>query len=301
MEWNGHSGPRLDTVEEFDVIECALCEFRHIVPLPTVEELEHRYSHDYYSVEKPLYIEHTTEDLEWWELVYAERYDLFESLLPADRRRVLDVGSGPGFFLLAGKRRGWDPVGLDPSKQASGHSRGLGLETVEAFLNEDVARGLGSFDLVNLSEVLEHLPDPAKTLGQIERMLSAGGLVSVVVPNDYNPFQHALRTACGFHPWWVAPPHHINYFTFESLTRLLSRQFEVVSTQATFPIDMFLLMGDNYVGNDALGRACHARRKAFELNLERAGLGQVRRNLYSALAKLGLGREIVMTARKNDG
>ena len=121
----------------------------------------------------------------------------------------------------------------------------------------------------------------------------------MVVPNDYSPFQDALRTACDLPPWWVAPPHHVNYFDFDSLAGLVARcGFEVLRRDATFPIDMFLLMGDNYLGNDELGRACHARRMRFETNLDKAGKGEVKRRLYGALAELGLGREVQILARR---
>jgi len=61
-------------------------------------------------------------------------------------------------------------------------------------------------------------------------------------------------------PWWVAPPHHVNYFDAQSIQRVLKPRFDIVSVDTSFPIDLFLLMGDNYVGpeNDAMGRACHA-------------------------------------------
>jgi len=78
--WQGHAGVALDTMNGFTVIECDACRFRHIVPIPTPAELEHVYRHDYYSVDKPLYIQRHIEDREWLDLVYAERYELFERL-----------------------------------------------------------------------------------------------------------------------------------------------------------------------------------------------------------------------------
>jgi hypothetical protein len=74
--------------------------------------------------------------------------------------------------------------------------------------------------------------------------------------------------------------------------------FEVTNREATFPIDLFLLMGDNYVGNDELGRACHAKRKAFEFALNRSGRGELRRKLYESLIQLDIGREIVIYGEK---
>jgi len=234
--WQNHRGHLLDTVKGFDVIECEPCGFKHIIPIPTIDELEVVYRQEYYSLEKPLYLERHKEDLEWWNLVYSERYDTFEELLPPHRRRILDVGSGPGLFLIHGEQQGWQTLGIEPSTQAAAHSCGLGLEIVQDFLTEQTAKQLGTFDVVHMSEVLEHIPDPRGMLNIARSLLAPEGLICVVVPSDYNPFQQVLRTACGYKPWWVAPPHHINFFDFESLSHLLSSTgFGIVLREATYP------------------------------------------------------------------
>jgi SAM-dependent methyltransferase len=294
-----HTGKILDRIKNFDVIECEECGFIHISPVPSMEELRKVYNEEYYSIEKPLYLEHTKEDLDWWNLVYSERYEMFEKHLSAERRSILDVGSGPGYFLLHGKRRGWQTLGIEPSKQAASHSRELGLDIEDDFLDERTVKKIGTFDVVHMNDVLEHIPDPFSMLKMTHRLLRSDGLIYVVVPNDYNPIQYALRTSCNFRPWWVAPPHHINYFNFQSLGRLLGRTgFRVIWQEATFPIDMFLLMGENYIGDNELGRKCHGRRKLFEENLARAGLSGIKRRLYRALSDIGIGREIVILGRK---
>lgn len=294
-----HTGHVVDSVDGYDVLDCAACGFKHVVPLPEPEELERIYREEYYTVEKPLYVERHREDAAWWDLAYGERYDTFEELLPAGRRRILDVGSGPGLFLRAGLDRGWRPLGLEPSPHAAAHARSLGVDVLEEFLSPLTAPGLGSFDVVHMSEVLEHIPDPAALLRLVHGLLDPDGLVCVVVPNDYSPFQTALRDARGFRPWWLAPPHHLNYFDFDSLAGLFERcGFEVALREATFPIDLFLLMGDDYVGHDDVGRACHARRIAFETALEDAGLSGLRRSLYRSLAEHGIGREAIVVGRR---
>ena len=299
-EWEGHSGELLDTKNNFDVIDCKQCEHKHIVPIPTDEELIKVYEDEYYSEEKPLYIERMKEDWEWWKLSYDDRYDSFEELLSKDRRKILDIGSGPGFFLKRGKERGWEITGVEPSKQAFEYSsKELGLNIYNMFLNQDTKNDLDRFDIIHMSEVLEHIPDPRSLLNIAFEKLNPGGLVCVVVPNDYNPFQIALQNACGYNPWWVAPPHHINYFYFDSLSVLLEKVgYKVVHKESTFPIDMFLLMGRNYVCNDELGRECHKMRKNLELNLAKAGKNSTKRNLYTSLAQSGIGREIILIGQK---
>jgi SAM-dependent methyltransferase len=302
--WQGHAGEALDTVDPFTVIDCDACRFKHIVPIPTPAELEHTYGHEYYSATKPLYIERDLEDREWLNLVYSERYDAFERLLGLKRRRLLDVGSGPGLFLRHGvERGGWHGKGLEPSTQAVAHSRSLGLDVTQAFLNEGTAATLGRFDVVHLSEVLEHVPDPRGIIRLAHGLLDPGGLLAVMVPNDYSPIQSALRDACGFSPWWVAPPHHVNYFDVPSIQRLLKPRFDIVSVDTSFPIDLFLLMGDNYIGvkNDSIGRACHAKRKTMEMNLARAGKSPLKQAMYRNLAQLGVGRDVFVIARKRGG
>lgn len=293
------AGPILDTINDFEVIDCEACGWIHVFPTPSSEELASLYRSHYYGTEKPLYIERYEEDRAWWDLTYADRYDSFESILPADRRRLLDVGSGPGLFMLSGKNRGWTTLGVEPAQQAAAHSRTLGLDVVEQFLTQDLARQLGTFDVVHMSEVLEHIPDPHAFVALASGLLTPGGLLCIVVPNDYNPLQRVLREHDGYQPWWVAPPHHLNYFSPTSLQALLERSgFETLVSESTFPIEFFLLFGENYVGNDALGRQCHGKRKRLEVLLDRGGQGNLRRRLYRAFAMEGVGREVMVVARK---
>ena len=298
-KWQAHEGLVVASANGFDVIECKLCAFKHIIPIPTEAELEHAYRHDYYVQEKPRYIERYRDDLDWWDTVYTRRYEILEQHLPAQQRKILDIGSGPGFFMLNGKNRGWQVKGVEPSEQAAQHSQDLGLDVENIFFSEQSAPALGRFDAINMGEVLEHIPNPVALLQLVHARLNVGGLVCLVVPNDFNPFQLALRDHLGFDPWWIAPPHHINYFNFTSLTGLVEKcGFEVLHQESTFPIDMFLLMGDNYIGNDKVGRECHTKRMTFEKALVKGSMGNLLGDMYAKFSELGIGREIVLFARK---
>lgn len=295
-----HEGTVIDKIKDYEIIKCRSCGFIHMNPIPSQEELQRIYKEEYYSIEKPQFIERHLEDIEWWNIVFDDRYDFLEEHLPKNRRMILDIGCGPGFFLKRGIDRDWKGLGVEPSKQAAEYAKGLGVEVVNRFLD---ASGVGSggekFDAIYISEVLEHSREPINVCKTSYELLSDGGIICVVVPNDYNPFQKAIREELGFEPYWLAPPHHINYFTFDSLQVLLERTgFKILKKDAMFPIDIFLLMGDNYVGNDKIGRACHARRKRFEINLRQAGMNDFKKELYEFFASKNIGREIVLFAQK---
>lgn len=294
-----HQGEIIDKINNYNVIDCIKCGYAHILPTPLDADLEKIYEEVYYSTEKPQYISNYEKDHEWWNLQYNDRYDFFEKNLPNSRRKILDVGSGPGLFLLQGKNRGWDALGIEPSNQAAQYSKEqLCLNVLHEFLTPET-KGLGLFDVVHMSEVIEHLPRPVEMLKTAYDLLEPGGYVCVVAPNDYNPIQKTLREVDEFDPWWLDPPHHINYFNPESLANILKTAgFQIAHVTTTFPIDLFLLMGDNYVGNDTLGRTCHGKRKKFELSLDKAGFTKLRRELYEQFAKLSLGREVIVYGKK---
>jgi len=301
-KWRAHAGEVIDQAGDYTVIACERCGFRHVTPIPDAAALEAVYRDQYYTDEKPRFITRHEEDITWWRQVYGERLALFERELPAGRRAVLDVGCGPGTFLRVAGERGWRGLGIEPSRAAARHAKGFDLEVIEDFLGPESAAGLGPFDAIHLSEVLEHLPDPAQMLGLVHDLLAPGGLVCLITPNDYNPFQRAARAALDAPPWWLAPPHHINYFDVESLCRLAQAAgFTIVAREATFPMELFLLMGENYIGRDSLGRGCHARRKAFDLALAAPEMQTLKREFYRSLAGLGLGREVMVVARKPEG
>jgi len=294
-----HDGPLVTRVHDFDVIACQVCGFRHVIPLPNPASLERAYREAYYSEEKPKFLTHAGEDQEWAALSQRDRLESLEALLPSNRRRLLDIGAGPGFFLKTAASRGWHVLGVEPSRQAAAHARGLGIEMVEGFFNAETAARLGRFDVVHLNNVLEHVPNPLEIVCLARDLLTPGGLICLNVPNDFTPFQQSARHSLTLSEWWVAPPHHLNYFDFDSLSELVTRLgFEVRERSTSFPMELFLLMGLDYTKDSDLGRACHNQRKRFDLGLEHAGFADTRRAFYRALAAAGLGREAVVVAVK---
>ena len=93
---------------------------------------------------------------------------------------------------------------------------------------------------------------------------------------------------------WICVPDHINYFDFWTLGTLLgSSGLRIVKRDTTFPMYLFLWFGQNFVRHKRIGARVHRLRMRFEVGLERAKLGLLKRGLYSLLSKLGLGRTVI--------
>ncbi|MDE1940020.1 MAG: class I SAM-dependent methyltransferase [Alphaproteobacteria bacterium] len=299
IAWQAHEGRRVARLKGYDIIACDLCGFRHVLPLPEPEEFEAARRRASIKEDVLSFPPQNNDDHAWCELAHNDRLESFERLLGGQRRRLLDIGSGTGAFLNTAKARGWRVLGIEPSRQASAYARKHGIEVAEGFFNEETAPGLGRFDAIHLNNVLECVPDPTHIAILARDLLESGGVLCINVPNDFSPFQIAGQAATGSNEWWIAPPYHLNYFDFDSASGLLEHiGLSVAERTTSFPMEMFLMMGDDYTKDRDVGRACHKRRKRFDLALEAAGLRETRRAFYRALADAGMGREAILIAVK---
>jgi len=279
--------------------------YRRLEPMPTDAELSEFYRLRYYqdvqrresgSALKSLSRDdgRAAREREWLrQTLWA---DLVDTLARAPGNRVLEVGCGAGDFLCHLRDYAFEPVGLEPSEEASQAARDRSLRVFTETLQQYAIRREDAvlFDAVILLNVLEHVPDPARVLQAARSVCQPGALICVRVPNDFNALQRAASEKLKRAPWWVAIPDHVNYFDFESLKVLLAREgFTVESAQADFPMELFLLMGEDYLTDASLGGSCHRRRQSFELALPT----EVRRRFYETLAQAGLGRNCLVWAR----
>jgi SAM-dependent methyltransferase len=214
-------------------------------------------------------------------------------------RRALDVGCGTGELVQALAGAGWEAIGTEPAAAIAeiGRARGLRIEgtTASAYLEKWRAEGEPPFGGITLMNVLEHVPDPAQLLLELAPALAPGGRLAVRVPNDFNPLQDAALRALGGEPWWVAVPDHVNYFDHASIAGLIEQVgLEVIDRSADFPMELFLLMGDDYRNDPNVGRQVHARRRQAEMALD----APTRRNLGRAWASAGIGRNAFVVARR---
>jgi SAM-dependent methyltransferase len=269
------------------VIDCLDCGYRHLDPLPTTTELNEFY--------KDRFDESTPSPN------FSDKMNsIIEIVGKAPGKRILDVGAWDGDFLDMFDSLEWERVGIEPSnsKKEKLQAKGIRVHT-ELFDRIDLSV-LGTFDVINLSFVLEHTLFPHDILKDVfEKLLKPGGIICVEVPNDFNPLQLAIINDPDIPLYWLSSPDHINYFDVPALEKLLEKAgFKVRHKEASFPVELFVLMGENYIGNNEVGKIIHKKRCDFEKKLERAGMNDLKRKLYESLACLNIGRSIVMLAQK---
>jgi len=144
------------------------------------------------------------------------------SLIDKPTPLLLDYGSGRGRWARAAARVGFRVHAYEPSETR-------GAESVEEFtLVHDLAEIAGMrFDVINLEQVLEHVPDPMETLQIIMAFCAANTVLRIRVPNILRPPEGTKVWADwpydGKRVHAMAPFEHLHGFTPSSLVNLISR------------------------------------------------------------------------------
>jgi SAM-dependent methyltransferase len=135
----------------------------------------------------------------FYSLLAAEAADDFERRYgPLAGQRVVDLGSGPGYYTRALREHGADVIPVDNDlgelELAGEAPQGFVLADATALPFED-----GSVDGVLCSNMLEHTPDPEAVVAEIARVLRRGGWGYVSWTNWYSPWGGHL----------IAPYHYL--------------------------------------------------------------------------------------------
>jgi len=289
-------------MKDYKIVKNEQFGYKTLYPIPTQEELNEFYLDKYYesmkkndsqSMERFINDnESSKSEVKWLETTeYEDAHLIFNQYLP--NGRLLDIGCGTGEILTYMKDKGYQVVGIEPSKIAYEKAISKSLQVYNCGLHEFILKADEKFDIINMTNVLEHIPNPMETITMCKKLLKKGGVIRIKVPNDFNELQSEIVRNLHKNKWWIAIPDHINYFDFESMSNLLEYEgFKIMYKTVDFPMELFLLMGEDYQADKVLGKECHERRKSFETNVD----ANLRRKIYDKLADIGIGRNLIMYA-----
>jgi 2-polyprenyl-3-methyl-5-hydroxy-6-metoxy-1,4-benzoquinol methylase len=209
---------RFGIPRSYAICRCSVCGLEQTDPRPNPDDLKHLYE-TYYNFGG----EQGTTYTHWRERFFASWLYRLWLVLDGDGSfhtqrgsgRLMDIGCNEGRGLKIYRRNGFLAEGLELNQRAAEVARAAGF-TVYGTLMEDFYP-TGAYDVVVLSNVLEHALDPKRMLWDVARILKPGGQVWVSCPNS----QSWLRKLFGrsWINWHV--PFHIVHFSPATLRRLL--------------------------------------------------------------------------------
>jgi SAM-dependent methyltransferase len=252
--------------EKFKIVRCANCGLIYLNPRPAKEIIGRYYPVDSYYAFQDFSAKKRLNYREWLKNISLEGYydskNIFKKLIakllvrnflvviPKERKgRLLDIGCGSGEFLYQMKNFGWEVYGIEISQEASdmGNKRGLNIFFGEL---ENTNFPENFFDVVVLSQTLEHVYSPGSYLEKIYRLLKVGGLLITGVPNVGCLEIQVFGRSC--HALDV--PRHLHFFTIASLRNYLEKYgFEVekvLSKKFSLPLQGIRTDLKNFIQNE---------------------------------------------------
>ena len=132
--------------------------------------------------------------------------------------KLVDIGSGAGYFLSACQRAGFNSIGIEPDAitRATSISR-FNIQVFEENYVEQIPAT--SIDMVTMWHVLEHVPELNKRLQEINKILKPNAQIIIAVPN-------CTSFDAGYYKeYWAGydVPRHLWHFTPSTLINLLNQ------------------------------------------------------------------------------
>ncbi len=206
-----------------DIVRCPICGHMQLARFPSEESLAEAYG----EAESAAYVEEE-----------AGQRATARAVLERIERNGPGPGAGPlleigcwvGFLLAEAEARGWSAQGVEPSSFAAAYARDrLGLRVQETSF-EEAELEPASFGAIVMADVIEHLIDPGAAMRRCRELLVPGGVLALVLPDSGSPLARAMGRR-----WWSVIPTHVQYFTRQSIARLLGREGYELLDVATSP------------------------------------------------------------------
>ncbi|MBD9355121.1 class I SAM-dependent methyltransferase [Methylomonas albis] len=151
-----------------------------------------------------------------------------DTLNKSGNQQALDIGSGFGFYTRALRLLGYSTVSINPGQYENRVFQDLNGDEPLPIMFEQYQTEQ-AFGVVVMSQVLEHILEPDRTIAKVAGLLESCGVLACAVPNYASFLVKLLGTkenAC----LWV--PEHVNYFTEQGLKSLLERNgLKVIKTE----------------------------------------------------------------------
>ncbi len=223
------------TGEAFELYQCAKCGFRFTQQFPAETEIGRYY-------ETPDYISHSDTKKGVVNKLYhhvrsymlKQKAKIVEQYALTPQGRVLDIGTGTGYFITTMQQRGWQISAIEKSPDARAYAqKQWGIEVQPDGTMEQLDSN--SFDAITLWHVLEHIEPLKETCHHLNRLLKPEGVLVVALPNcssfDADKYQAV----------WAAydVPRHLWHFTPQTFAKLAQEAGFEIEAIKPMPFDAF--------------------------------------------------------------
>ena len=198
------------------ILECPKCSIQYLYPYPTEDELNEIYSEGY--VAWGIGNEDTFSEMKKAKfrklLKYTTKY--------CNKGNLLDFGCGPGYLMEEAKKIGFNVYGAEFGEYAANIAKNkFGEDRIFAGNIENCKFQDNFFDIVIMSDLLEHIVNPVSSFKKVNAILkntvnsNGGGYCMITTPNTNSLTAKLLKSK-----WHRYMLEHLVYFNKNSMEKL---------------------------------------------------------------------------------
>jgi len=239
----------------FSVVQCKNCGLVYVNPQPTYQELKPFYGENYFRFShqckrrrKIYYFLKRVKNNFFDKIFYSQnpKFYKWKVLNNSKNGKFLDIGCATGLQDIKFMQDfpNWEFYGVEPDAVAFQEASKIkGFNIKKGFL-EDANYSDNFFDIILMNQVLEHVPDPKKTLLECSRILKNDGKLIVAVPN-YGSLSLKIFGKYWYH---LDIPRHLFHFTPQTIGALLKEvnlKIDILENEAlggTISTSLFYLL-----------------------------------------------------------
>lgn len=212
-----HLKPIFEYTPGRKIFHCLDCDVQFLHPRLNEEELKLMYAEKYYLAWG---IQGSAENMST-RLMKMDTFRLRMSLIRkfVETGNVLDVGCASGYFLEVAKEQGYTPYGVEFSEYSSDIAKKIfGDESIFHGTLEQCSFQEKMFDVIAMSDLIEHVNSPIETLSKAYSLLKNEGLIMIMTPDT-----SSLSNKIMGKKWSHYKLEHLYYFSPSSMKMLAEK------------------------------------------------------------------------------
>ena len=129
---------------------------------------------------------------------------------------LLDIGAGSGIFMREAMRWGSSVTGIEPSEFLVNKAKQDGLDIIQGLFPDDCPEE--KYDVIFLTDVIEHIVDPLPMLSRMPDFLSENGRVVITTPDVSSVMARVFGKN-----WWHYRVAHVGYYNKNTLSCIMEK------------------------------------------------------------------------------
>ncbi|MDR0491057.1 MAG: class I SAM-dependent methyltransferase [Oscillospiraceae bacterium] len=203
------------------IVKCKNCRLIYVNPMPywDTDDYARLYNEEYFAHLK------SDEQKRWFEvresIIPRKRFNKIASHINSPKKKMLEIGAGENAFMCRYLvSMDWDVTAQEPTELFANkllNNIGIKVET-KGIIDLD-----GEYSLIFADSVLEHVPDPIVYYQKLASLLTPGGVLYTISPNERSMYNFLLNLVAKLKkntPHYIAPysqPYHLVGYTREAL------------------------------------------------------------------------------------